>query len=165
MKNIVTILCLLGVLSFTNIYGQNEKFKALFIYNFTNYIDWPQNGATSFVIAIIGDSPVFNEIEAISKIKTIDKLPIVVKKINTVNEIGNASIIYIPPSKKKTLVELAQFCTGKPVLIISDEAVGNFGINLILINEKQSFQISKSNIESHGLKVNSTLIALGKIVN
>ncbi len=165
MKNISLILSLLGVLSFSSIYGQNEKFKALFIYNFTNYIDWPSNGGTTFVVAVVGDSPIIGELESISKIKTVGKLSIEVIKINTVSEMGNASIVYVPPSKKKALVELMQVSAGRPVLIISDEAGGNFGINFIETNQKQSFQISKSNIESHHLKVNSNLIALGTAVN
>ena len=90
MKNISLILSLLGVLSFSSIYGQNEKFKALFIYNFTNYIDWPSNGGTTFVVAVVGDSPIIGGLQLISKIKTVGKLSIEVIKINTVSEMGNA---------------------------------------------------------------------------
>jgi len=165
MKNITFIFFLLSVLSFQTVKGQNEKFKALFIYNFTNYIEWPSNEGRTFLVAVLGDSPIINEIEAISKIKTIGKLPIEVRRINSTSEIGNASIVYVPPSKKKVLAELSQILVGKPVLIISDGAVGNFGINFVEISQKQSYQISKSNIESHGLKVNSNLIALGTAVN
>jgi hypothetical protein len=165
MKNNSLILCLLGVLFFTSVNGQNEKFKALFIYNFTNYIDWPYYGGSSFIIAVIGDSPIISELEAISKIKSVGKLSIEVKKISSASEIGNASIVYVPGAKKRILPELSQACAGKAVLIISDEAGGNFGINFTEINQKQSFQISKSNIEAHHLKVNSNLIALGTSVN
>jgi len=165
MKNNRLILCLLGVLIFMSVNGQNEKFKALFIYNFTNYIDWPSYEGTSFIIAVLGDSPITGELETISKIKSVGKLSIEVRKINSASEVGNARIVFVPGAKKKTLVELSQACAGKAVLIISDEAGGNFGINFIEVNQKQSFQISKSNIEAHHLKVNSNLIALGTSVN
>lgn len=157
-------LCFLGVLCFTSTYGQNEKFKALFIYNFTNYIEWPL-GNKSFVITVIGESPIIAELQAISKIKKVGSLVIDVQKINSPSEVGNSQIIYIPASKKKSLPEIAKALSGKPILIISDGAQGEFGINFIEVDQKQSFQISKLNMELRKLKVNSALLALGIPVN
>ena len=40
MKKVIILVLYLGVLvSFTQ--AQNEKFKALFMYNFTKYVEWP----------------------------------------------------------------------------------------------------------------------------
>ena len=160
-----TILCCLGLLCFVSMYGQNEKFKALFIYNFTNYIEWPGGSGQSFVISVIGDSPIIGELQAISKIKKVGSASIEVVKANSVSEIGNAQIVFIPTAKKKTLAEVTKALSGKPVLIISDNAQGDFGINFVEVNQKQSFQISKLNMEMRRLKVNSSLIALGIPVN
>lgn len=159
------MLGLLFVLCFATVKGQNEKFKALFIYNFTNYIEWPNVEGNMFVIAVLGDSPIIAEIQTISKIKNVGRQTIEVKKINAVSEIGNASIIYVPNYRKKALLELAQTYGNKPVLVISDEAAGNFGINFVENGQKQSFQISRNNIEGHHLKVHSSLISLGTPVN
>ena len=157
-------LCFLGVLCFTSSYGQNEKFKALFIYNFTNYIEWP-TGNKSFVITVVGESPIIGELQAISKIKKVGSLVIDVQKINSPSEVGNSQIVYIPASRKKNLPEIAKALSGKPILIISDGAQGEFGINFIEVDQKQSFQISKLNMELRKLKVNSALLALGIPVN
>jgi hypothetical protein len=160
-----TILSLMGLLFFISSYGQNEKFKALFIYNFTNYIEWPGEVKSSFVISVIGDSPIINELQAISKIKKVGTVPIEVMKVNSVTEIGNSQIVYIPTTQKKTLTDVTKVLNSKPVLIISDQAQGDFGINFVEVDKKQSFQISKANIELKRLKVNSALIALGIPVN
>ena len=165
MKKLRFILCLAGLLYFASGYGQNEKFKALFIYNFTNYIEWPGGNNGTFTITVLGDSPITNELKAISKIKKVGNATIEVKQVNSVSEIGSTQIVYILPSKKKSLPDVYQALSGKPVLIISDNAQGKFGINFIEVDSKQSFQISKNNIEEHKLKVNSSLIALGTAVN
>jgi hypothetical protein len=164
MSKAKTVLCFLGFLCCICMYGQNEKIKALFIYNFTNYVEWP-GGNKSFIIAILGDSPIFGELQAISKIKKVGILSIEVQKINSTGEVGNAQIVYVPTTKKKALPEIAKALSGKPVLIISDNAQGEFGINFVEVDQKQSFQISKLNMELRKLKVNSALLALGIPVN
>ena len=164
MKKVRLFLCLAGLCYFAIGYGQNEKFKALFIYNFTNYIEWPSSSAT-FIITVVGDSPIINELEAISKIKKVGNAAIEVKKVNSVGEIGSTQIVYIPSDKKRVLPDLAQAMSGKATLIISDNAPGKFGINFVEVDSKQAFQISKSNIEGHKLKVNTSLISLGTLVN
>lgn len=165
MKRFYALLCITVAFGFSTVSAQNEKFKALFIYNFTNYIEWPSSDQKSFVIAVLGDSPIISELTAISKIKKVGNLTIDVVQINSTSEIGNANIVFVPSSKKKALLEVSQTSAGKSVLIITDEANGNFGINFVELGPKQSFQISRTNIESHHLKVNSTLIALGTAVN
>lgn len=164
MKKVRFLTFLAGLCLFTASYGQNEKFKALFIYNFTNYIEWPNAGAT-FTIIVLGDSPIIGELQAISKIKKVGNATIEVRKVNSISEVVNANIIFIPSNHKKALAEAVQSMVGKPVLIITDGAQGKFGINFVENESKQSFQISKTNIEEHKLKVNSSLIALGLSVN
>jgi hypothetical protein len=159
------IICLVCLTFTTVVKGQNEKFKALFIYNFTNYIEWPSADPANFVIAVLGDSPIIEELKAISKIKKVGTATLMVKKITSIADIGDANIIYVPSQKKKQMADIASALKGKSILIIGDNASDQFGINFIEVNAKQSFQISKSNIESHKLKVNSSLIALGVPVN
>lgn len=165
MKKVRLLLCLAGLFYFALGYGQNEKFKALFIYNFTNYIEWPGGTSGAFIITVVGDSPIVGELEAISKLKKVGTASIEVKVVNSASEIGSTHIVYVPPAKKKFLPDIAQAMSGKATLIISDNGQGKFGINFVEVDSKQSFQISKSNIEEHRLKVNSTLLALGTLVN
>ena len=161
MKKMRLIFCVAALVLFSTSYGQNEKVKALFIYNFTNYIDWPGRSGGSFVIAVLGESPIIGELQAVAKMKKVGTSSIEIKKVGSVAEIGNSQIVFLPLQKKKSLPELSQALAGKPILIVSDGASGDFGINFIEDAQKQLFQISKSNIESHKLKVNATLITLG----
>ena len=165
IKKISLIFCISTLLWNVTAYGQNEKFKALFIYNFTNYIDWPSGSSGNFVITVLGDSPIVGELQAISKIKKVNNRPIEVKKVASIAEIGKTQILFVPSNKKKFLPDVAAAMAGKPVLIVTDNAAGDFGTNFVEVDQKQSFQVSKSNIESHKLKVSSTLLTLGIAVN
>jgi hypothetical protein len=142
--------------------AQNEKFKAMFIYNFIKYVEWPAGSSGStFVITIVGDSPIKSELESIAGLKKVGTATLEIKKVNTVAEIGNSEIIYLPASKKKLLPDVVSKAHGKPILVVSDEASGEFGINFIEMDGKLKFQVAKSRIEAHSLRVNSTLLSLG----
>lgn len=162
-KCFVMMACILLV---GQMYGQNEKFKALFIFNFTKYIEWPTSSTDKvFTIAVFGDSPIFSELESISKLKNVGKASINIKKVYNVSEIGNAHIVYLPPAKKGLLPSIASALADIPILIISDDARGDFGINFVEVNQKLTFQISKTRIERHKLIVSSALLSLGILVN
>lgn len=152
-----------GLCIFAMGYGQNERFKAMFIYNFTNYIEWPGGSGSSFIITVMGESPIIKELEEIAKRKKIGGASIEVKKAGSVMEIGKTHIIFIPSNKKKLLGDVADSFTGKPVLIISDNAQGKFGINLVDNDGKQSFEVSRSQLSEHRLKVDASLFALGNV--
>jgi len=156
---------LIGLMGFIEVSGQSEKFKAIFIYNFTNYIEWPGASQETFQIAVFGDSPIANELNIIGTKKKIGMSSIVVKMVKSPTEVGESKICYIPVGHKKAIPEISAALKGKNVLIITEDATGSFGINFTEINKKQTFEVSKSNIESHGLKVNSALIALGNAAN
>jgi hypothetical protein len=157
------LLCLIFLSGTASAFGQTEKFKAIFIYNFIKDIEWPNKDQSSetFEIAVYGESPIINELNVIASKKKVGNSAIVVKKITSIAEISDCKICYIPGSRKKSIPEIAIAAKNKHILIITDEASDYFGINFKELNQKLVFQISKSNIEAHGLKVGSNLIALG----
>jgi hypothetical protein len=150
-----------GVIAFS----QDERFKALFMYNFTKYIEWPsdkQNG--DFVIGVFGSSPIQSELELIAQKKKVGTQNIVVKLINSPAEVKDCNFIYIPENKSARAQEILNACSGSGTVIITDKpglAKTIAGINYVQNNGKQSFEINKKNLEKQGVKVNSMLLSLG----
>lgn len=149
--------------------AQNEKFKALFLYNFTKYIDWPasyKNG--DFVIAVIGNSSIVNELNVIASKKKVGTQHIIVKKLSNPSQISKCHIVYIPPYKSSSLRSTLAVLKGKSTLVVTDGSnlvQQGAGINFIDAGGKQAFEIKKKNIESKGLKVSGSLLSLGTIIN
>jgi hypothetical protein len=158
-------ICLVGLIGTINVHGQTEKFKAIFIYNFTKDIEWRNSNQGTFQIAVYGESPIIDELNIIASKKKVGSDAIVIKKVNNMAEIGDSKILYIPSSRKKAIQEISMALRSKNILIITDDASDFFGINFLEVNQRLTFQISKSNIDAHGLKVTSTLIGLGIAVN
>jgi hypothetical protein len=146
--------------------SQDEKVKAIFVYNFTKFINWPQKPG-KFVIIVMGRSAIFNEIEGIASKKTVGSTAIEVKIANSPEEITDSHIIYIPASKTITLPFIVEKSIDKHILIITEKADAcktGSGINFVNKDGKLSFEISKVNIESCGLGVSTDLLKLGTVV-
>mgnify|MGYP000668983651 CR=1 FL=1 len=63
----LAIVLVMVFLSF-HVSAQVEKFKAAYIYNFINYVEWPANfTGETFVIGVYGNTGVSKNLEEISK--------------------------------------------------------------------------------------------------
>ncbi len=151
-----------------NSFSQDERFKALFIYNFTKYIEWPAINGNDFKIGVIGNADVANELNGIAS-----KMKVGLRSINIITaksayEVNDCQIIYISHSDIAELPKLTNKAKLNNILIITEtpnSCKQGAGINFVSKNGTLHFEISKINIENDGLKVSSTLLSLGIVVN
>lgn len=165
-KNVILLLGLLFLIP--KIQAQDEKFKALFMYNFTKYIEWPANKRNGdFIIGIWGKSPVKDEIAIIAEKKTVGSQKIVVKEINSIEGCQACHMIYIPEKYSEDIKSIVDQLKNKGVVIITDKqgmAQTVSGINYVKKDGKQLFEINKKHLDDQGVKVNSSLLSLGIVV-
>jgi len=159
------MLCLLLCLG---IKAQDEKFKALFMYNFTKYIEYPASKqAGNFVIAVVGDSPIINELQTIAERKTVGPQKIEVKKVSATDDVAKCHIVFVPEGNSGSAADIAAKIAGKGVVLITDKpGLGKSvsGINYVTNAGKQSFEVNQSHLKQHGVNVASALLTLGKVV-
>ena len=163
LKRLLIVL-VLGLLTIP-VPGQQSMFKALFMFNFAKYIEWPQQDAnTEFIIAVYGDDDIIPELKKLAAARKINNKSIVIKSVKKPSEVPNANLFYIPTGSSGKLSEVKSFYNGKPTLIVSDKANlcnKGSGINYVMQGGKMKFEIKKANITSHNLNVDPKLIALG----
>ncbi|MBR5958965.1 MAG: YfiR family protein [Salinivirgaceae bacterium] len=161
-------LLLLGLLLCIGAKAQDEKFKALFMYNFTKYIEYPASKqAGNFVIAVVGDSPIISELQTIAEKKTVGQQKIEVKKIAATDDVTKYHIVFVPESKSASAADIASKIVGKGVVLITDKpGLGKTtsGINYVSSGGKQSFEVNQNRLKEHGVNVASALVTLGKAV-
>ncbi len=149
-------------------FSQDAKFKALFMYNFTKYIEWPvEKQRGDFIIGIYGTSPITQELRIIADKKKVGTQTIVIKEFDTPAGLSSCNILYIPENRSAKIDEVAGSCSGRGTVLITDKpglAKTVSGLNYIKIDGRQSFEINKANLEKQGVKVNSVLLSLGIIV-
>ena len=146
--------------STTGISLQDDKYKAMHIYNFTKQVEWPASKG-DFVMCVLGKTEVMSQLKAITNGKTVNGKPIKVVGVNNVGDIPNCQILYVPTSETSNLKSAIEKVEKAATLIVSNcqGALENGScINIVEIDEKIKYEASKANIENRGLKANLYLL-------
>ena len=146
------------------------KIQSIYIYNFTKYIEWPDNYKEgNFVIGFLGsNTSLLNELSKMSLSKKVGNQSIEIRNITTVDDATKFNIIYVLSDNSTQLTEVVNKVKTKSTLIITDKpglAKQGAGINFVVVENKQKIELNKSNIEKHKLKVASTLVQMAVSVN
>jgi hypothetical protein len=163
------LLMLGGVNNRVQAQDVDYKSYTLFVYNFIKYIEWPENKSQGdFVIAVLGDSPVVKELEKLAATKKAKGRNIVIKKFSSPEQITDCHLIYVTASKSGSIKALKDLVKNKATLIVGErEGLARKGAALSFVtldDDVLKFDINKSEIEQHNLKIPSTLISLGLVI-
>lgn len=144
------------------------KIKATFLYNFTKYIEWPEEYKQgNFVIGVMGNSTLYNDLNTFFSTKTLGTQKYEIKLFTKPSEISRCHMIFIPNDYAGNVNEIISKVKGKSTLIVTDKAgMARQGaaINFISVDNKQKFELNKSNVEKYDLKVSSSLVNLAIVV-
>ena len=142
----------------------NSKMKAIFIMNFTKLVEWPQSYRQgNFVVGVVGESPLYNELVKMSKTKKVANQSLEVKKYKNTDDIGKCHIVYVSKSESESFASILKKVKSNSTLIISEKqglVDKGAGINFIIKDNRQKFELNKKNVEKYKLKVSSNLEAL-----
>lgn len=168
MKKTLSIFILLFIFSsgfkLNNNIDTNAKIKAVFIYNFTKYIEWPQTYKEGeFTIGIIGETPLYSELIKMTETKKVANQTLEVKKFSSPADVTKCHILYVSKDKSSSLGDIIKQLKNNSTLLVTEEnglMDKGAGINFIIKDNRQKFELNKSNVERYKLKVSSNLEAL-----
>ncbi len=157
------VVMLFAVLSFQNQYDTNAKIKSLFIYNFAKYIEWPSSYKQGdFIIGILGDHPVYKELNNMAQTKKVFDQPIQVIKFSNVNEIQKCHMLIIPRQMTSKISQSKAKIQPYNTLLVTEKiGVGKSSdINFVISENKQKFELNQNNLAKKDLKVSNNLVSL-----
>lgn len=167
MKKIVFLL-LLSLMVTSPASSQMSQFKALFLFNFAKNVNWPEDlGSSDFVITVIGNNELAEELKGLAKIRKINNSNLVIKEVRNAEEISNSHIIYLSSPQSSLMPIIASYQKNNPVLLVADKqglCTQGAAISFFTSEGKLKYEICQRNVESHGLKVSQKLIALGTVI-
>ena len=146
-------------------FSQNERFKSLFVYNFAKNIEWPVNYKEGdFVITVLGNSTIYNELQQNVKGKRTGNQTIHVTHAANISGIGKCNMLYIP-AQQSNLIEAAekQLSGTSTVIITEKNGMIRLGadINIIQSDGKLQFEIDPKRLENKNVTAAKTLLNLG----
>ena len=161
----LTLLMVLFVLygNYFNAKGQDAKFQALIMYNFTKLLDWPDK-SDNFVINVIGNAELAKELKEFTVNRRAGGVQeIVVNKV-PLSELDKCQMVYVGLSESNNLGKVIEKIGSNNTLLITEKnglTGKGAGISFIKKNGAWKFQFSESNIKTQGLKVSSDFKELG----
>ena len=164
MKKISILTLLLVFLTgYSNVIGQDSKFQALIMYNFTKLLDWPDKSG-DFIISVVSNDELAKELTDFTANRKVGGIQnIVVNKV-MVNDLTKCQIIFVGVSESSSLNEIIQKASGKNTLLITEKnglTDQGAGISFVKKNGAWKFQFNEVNIKKQGLKVSSDFKGLG----
>lgn len=171
-KSILFILLLsLWIVHTSNVDSKdaNAKIKAVFVYNFTKYIEWPESYKQGdFKIGIVGnDQALLTELKKMAQIQKAGLQSISVQNTSSVNEINQCHIVYIVSDKSDELSKAVEKVKNTSTLIVTEKPGlidKGAGINFVTTDNKQKFELNKNNITKYNLEVSSKLLPFASLV-
>ena len=147
--------------------GGEYKFKTVFIYNFTKYIVWPDDG-NELVIGIYGSNPVVIEaFQRMAAAKTAHSKKLIIKTFPTLAAMEKCHILFIPYESSDSLGKILGKTKGNNTLVITEKegmATAGSCINFINVDGKLKFEFNQAVAEEQGLKISSQLLGLAILV-
>jgi hypothetical protein len=171
LRRVVCLIMLLTAVIHAR--GQSEsELKAIFIYNFTSFIEWPTTAfeypQSPFVIGVYGKNVFGNVLERALEGEKVNGHPLIIRYIASDEDAGQCHILYIDKSSADSIPNIISAVKDKPVLTVSDAE--NFmersGIlRFYTENSKIRLQINQKAAERSGLSISAKLLRLATIYN
>ena len=142
------------------------KLKAVFIYNFTKYIEWHESAPSDFVIGVAGRSAVRELLLDISKANKAQNRNIVVREFSKPEEIEHCNILFISESFPYPLRSVMSRVDAGMVTVTEKPGYASLGadFNFVIVNDKLKFEVNIDAINQSQVKVSSQLLKLAIIV-
>ena len=167
---------LLGVFTinpagFSQAADMEYEVKAVFIYNFANFIDWPaetfEADNSPLRIGILGTGPIDISLMNLNG-KKIQKKSLKISRVHNLNKVSQFHIIFVNFSERRNARSIIKALQGTGTLTIGDtpdfaEQCGV--INFYLKGGKVRFEINVKASLREKLKISSKLLRLARIVS
>lgn len=163
------ILLLLFSLVVLKVDAQEEKYITLYIYNFTKYIEWPDEYKEGdFIIDVLGHQSVYDRLKPMLTEKQRGSQNFVVNNPTEVSEINeDCHILFVGHWQSEKFQNALEKVGDKGTLVVTEKdglLEQGSAINLVVKNQEIAFEVKKSNISKYNLSYSNDLTSLAERV-
>lgn len=140
----------------------NAVVKASYIYNIAKLIDWQDatRKEGNFVIGIMSESNLYQELIRKYATRSIGKQPIEVRKLARSANVGPCHILYVPRTALDLMPDIYQNIAASGTLIVTEYpgalADGSV-VNFMPANGTLKYELNVPNANAQGIEVGATL--------
>jgi hypothetical protein len=146
--------------------------KAVFLFNFTQFVDWPESAfpdnTSPLIIGVLGTDPFGSVLEDAVAGEQVNGRPLTVRRYSSVEEVDNCHVLFINLSAKERLPQVLQKMRERSVLTVSDStefARSGGVIEFVTVGKKIRLQINLDAAKLANLTISSKLLRPARIVS
>ncbi len=173
LRLVLTLLLAVGSLktSAQSPISKADQIEAVFLFNFTQFIDWPTNAFAGdqapFVIGVLGEDPFGPFLDETVRGEKVDGHALTVQRYRRVEEIQNCEILFVSQSESGKWRQILAGLHGRSTLTVADfDGFSRAGgmVRFITEQNKIHLQINLTAARANGLNISSKLLRLADIV-
>ena len=148
-----------------------RQVKALFLFNFAKYVEWPagafSNSSAPIVIGVVGEDGLGDEFRRMTGDRTINDRKVVIKQIDGTADLKACQILFIGSSENAHVSEILEAVKNSAVLTVgeTDRFLTQEGmINFTKKENKIHLEINLVPAQRANLKLSSKLLTVADVV-
>lgn len=148
-----------------------DQVKAVFVFNFSNFVQWPQEAyappAQTFDICLLGADELVDHLNEAIAGESVEGLPMRTRRIASAEEGGDCRILFIGRGEAARAGRVAELANRRGTLTVSDhEGTAERGVMIQLANENNRIRllINVEEARAAGLQISSNLLRPARIV-
>lgn len=150
---------------------REHEVKAAFLYNFTKFIDWPEDAFSApdspFAIAILGPALLSADLEKAVRGRKVAGRDVVIRICRTATEAAVAQMVFVV-ADDATVRELLQRVDGRPVMLVGESErflrQGGTIAFMFEADNKVRFAINMAMADRARLRISAQLQKLAKSI-
>jgi hypothetical protein len=157
------------------IYASNQsseyKIKAGYLYNFTKFIDWPDDSESSpeqtFTICLLGNDPFGDVLTPINNKKAKGQQIELVRFTRMSQEVSNCKILFISRSEQKHIKNILHELSGLSILAVGD--MDNFAeaggiVGFVIRDGRVRLTINHMAAQQANLNISAKLLEIAHVL-
>jgi hypothetical protein len=170
-----TGLCMANIVlaetSGNNAISVEQRVKAVSLYKFLGYVDWPPAAfpqpGSPYVVGVMDADGIADELASISIGHNLYNRPVNVRKLQPGDSLDDVDVLFIGRIDKARQAQILKSVQSRPILTITETdgglALGSM-INFRLVDDRVRFEVSLDAVEKSNLKISSRMLSVALLV-
>jgi len=146
--------------------------KAVFIYNFTRFVEWPEMAFAGpdspFIIGIVGADPFGPALPEAVAGEKVGTHPIRVQRFQQIADVKDCHLLYISAKEPEKAREMLAAIPRRPMLTVGESptfARQGGMIRFLTMNNKIRLEVNPTTVRAAQLDISSKLLQVAQIVD
>jgi hypothetical protein len=155
----------------TNLTVSAPELKAVFLYNFTRFVKWPEKAhagpGAPIVIGVQDPEPLRESLQSLEK-KTAQNRPIRIRYCRTADDVSGCHVLFVNATASEDRRPLLAKAADQPILTIgdADSFLDEGGIvRFVLLDERLRMRIRPDPAHRVGLEISSRLLQVAEVIH